>query len=61
MIKKLVKIIKNYDTIMEMIEEHNKKTVKVTKVETKKTKSYSMFNVPREQQDYIVKKQKGEI
>jgi len=61
MIKKLVKLIKNYDKIMKMVEEYDKNTIKVTKVETKKSKSYSMFNVPKEQLDYIEKKQKGEI
>lgn len=62
MIKKLVKLIKNYDKIMEMIDNYDKDTVKVTKIETKSDKkAYSMFNVPREQKEYIVKKQKGEL
>lgn len=63
MIRKLVKLIKNYDKIMEMIDNYDKDTVKVTQIEPKKSKgkAYSMFNVPREQMDYIVKKQKGEI
>ena len=64
MFKKLKTILENYDIIMSIVEEHKKHEVKFTKVEPKddkKEKSYSMFNVPREQQDYIVKKMKGEI
>lgn len=64
MIKKLVNLIKNYDTIIEMIEEYNKNSVKVKKIESRKEGehvTYSIFNVPNEQKEYIVKRQKGEL
>ena len=57
MIRKLMTLIKNYDKIMAMIDE--KDTIKVTKVDTKE-KRYSTFNMPKDQLDYIQKKEKGE-
>lgn len=57
MIKKLVNLIKNYDTIMKMVEDYDKK---VPTKPTKKNKAYSMFNVPQTQKDYIMKKLGGE-
>ena len=57
MIKKLVNLIKNYDTIMKMVEDYDKKAPTKT---TKKSKAYSMFNVPQTQKDYIMKKLGGE-
>ena len=58
MFKKLKTILENYDIIMEMVDEQKKHKVKFTQVEPKdkKGKTYSIFNVPREQQDYIIKK-----
>lgn len=62
MIKKLMQLVKNYDTIMKIVEEHDKHEVKVTQVEPKKKgKAYSTFNIPKDQLDYIIKKEKGEI
>lgn len=62
MIKKLMQLIKNYDTIMKIVEEYDKHEVKVTQVEPKnKGKAYSTFNIPKDQLDYIIKKEKGEI
>lgn len=57
MIRKLMTLIKNYDKIMSMIGE--KDTIKVTKVDTKE-KRYSTFNMPKDQLEYIQKKEKGE-
>lgn len=57
MIKKLVNLVKNYDTIMKMVDEYDKKVPTKT---TKKNKAYSMFNVPQSQKDYIMKKIGGE-
>lgn len=63
MIRKLVKLIKNYDKIMMVIEEYEKSSVKVKKVEPKKTnkKSYSLVNTPIDQKEYIDKIMKGEL
>lgn len=60
MIKKLMNLIKNYDTIMKIVEEH--KEIKVEQVVPKeKGKAYSTFNIPKDQLEYIIKKEKGEI
>lgn len=60
MIKKLMQLVKNYDTIMKIVEEH--KEIKVEKVAPKeKGKAYSTFNIPKDQLEYIIKKEKGEI
>lgn len=58
MIRKLMKLIENYDKIMEVIENSEKS---VTPINTaKSSKKYSLFNTPQEQRDYIAEKQKGE-
>ena len=57
MIKKLVNLVKNYDTIMKMVDEYDKKVPTKT---AKKNKAYSMFNVPQSQKEYIMKKIGGE-
>ena len=60
MIKKLITLVKNYDTIMKIVEEH--KEIKVEQVAPKKKgKPYSTFNMPKDQLEYIIKKEKGEI
>lgn len=60
MIRKLVKLIQNYDKIMLVIE-NSEKPISVTKIEpAKKSKSYSLFNTPLDQREYIAEKQKGE-
>lgn len=55
MIRKLMKLIQNYDKIMEVIE-NNKNITE----EPKKKKSYSTFNTPVDQVEYIAEKVKGE-
>lgn len=58
MIRKLMKLIENYDKIMAVIENNEKS---VTKINTAKSgKKYSLFNTPQEQREYIAEKQKGE-
>ena len=51
-IKKLKKLLENYDKIMVMIDVKNE--------EPKKDKRYSSFNTPKSQLDAIAKLQKGE-
>lgn len=54
--KKLMILINNCDKIIEMLEKNNesKKPTESSK------KSYSLFNTPKTQADYITKKMKGE-
>lgn len=54
-IKKLMKLIENYDKIMAVIENNPKPITK-----DKKAKSYSIFNTPIDQIEFIAKKTKGE-
>lgn len=62
MIRKLMTLIKNYDKIMKIVDESEKKEVKVTQVAPKsKGKAYSTFNMPKDQLEYIIKKEKGEL
>lgn len=51
--KKLMILINNCDKIIEMLENNDNKP-------KKSQKPYSLFNTPREQQEYISKKMKGE-
>lgn len=51
-IKKLMILADNYDKIMEMLDNNSKP--KVT------SKSYSLFNTPKDQKEFIEKKLKGE-
>lgn len=54
-IKKLMKLVENYDKIMSVVE-NNKETI----TKDKKAKSYSTFNTPMDQVEYIANKTKGE-
>ena len=58
-IKKLNKLIENYDKIMSLIDENNKKE---DKKEDKKEeiKRYSFFNTPENQKKYIAELEKRE-
>lgn len=50
--KKLMILINNCDKIIEMLENNDNKP-------KSSSKSYSLFNTPKEQQEYINKKSKG--
>lgn len=56
MIRKLMKLIENYDKIMAVIED---KPVTVEKPKEDKPKSYSIFNTPSDQKEYLEKYLKG--
>lgn len=51
--KKLMILINNCDKIIEMLENNDNKPKNTPK-------SYSLFNTPKEQQEFISKKMKGE-
>lgn len=54
-IKKLNKLIENYDKIMALIDENNKKEDKKEEI-----KRYSFFNTPENQKKYIAELEKRE-
>ena len=54
-IKKLNKLIENYDKIMSLIDENNKKEDKKEEI-----KRYSFFNTPENQKKYIAELEKRE-
>lgn len=54
-IEKLNKLIENYDKIMSLIDENNKKEDKKEEI-----KRYSFFNTPENQKKYIAKLEKRE-
>ena len=54
-IEKLNKLIENYDKIMSLINENNKKEDK-----KEETKRYSFFNTPENQKKYIAELEKRE-
>ena len=54
-IEKLKKLIENYDKIMSLINENNKKEDKKEEI-----KRYSFFNTPENQKKYIAKLEKRE-
>lgn len=62
MIRNLMDLIKNHDKIIAMLNEYNKVDNKVEKkTEVKKSKSYSTFNTPKDQLEYIAEiEKKGE-
>lgn len=54
-IEKLKKLIENYDKIMSLIDENNKKEDKKEEI-----KRYSFFNTPENQKKYIAELEKRE-
>lgn len=54
-IKKLNKLIENYDKIMSLIDENNKKEDKKEEI-----RRYSFFNTPENQKKYIAELEKRE-
>lgn len=54
-IKKLNKLIENYDKIMSLIDENNKEEDKKEEI-----KRYSFFNTPENQKKYIAELEKRE-
>lgn len=54
-IEKLNKLIENYDKIMSLIDENNKKEDKKEEI-----KRYSFFNTPENQKKYIAELEKRE-
>lgn len=54
-IEKLKKLIENYDKIMSLIDENNKKEDKNEEI-----KRYSFFNTPENQKKYIAELEKRE-
>lgn len=54
-IEKLKKLIENYDKIMSLIDENDKKEDKKEEI-----KRYSFFNTPENQKKYIAKLEKRE-